>query len=293
MLFPPVCLPLPTMFAPELRALWWKRRFVGWRLVETSCCLAVSLGILATWLIITTDYSSRKKWVRFVFPPAFTWLSGQPWKKKVVQEWTDLSCSKGKWLLTADVDGHKTNVAIGLEHSESRRYDPTTHAGSAQGCTPSIWCFQIFISFFVLFFFPGIIQSLCAAELGFSWERGGMKLGNILQIFCYFLISYPVKIPFLSSHTAPQRSAWWKQHWARRRRVLGCVEKGSTKTKCVSRPQETPAHLALISGPERPYIIVLAVDLLSTHWHTLSWVCIRERVQNELLTTVFASWTCA
>lgn len=32
------------MFAPELRALWWKRRFVGWRLVETSCCLAVSPG---------------------------------------------------------------------------------------------------------------------------------------------------------------------------------------------------------------------------------------------------------
>lgn len=154
--------------------------------------------------------------------------------------------------------------------------------------------FRYLSAFFLFCFLLCIIQSLCAAELGFAWERGGMKLGNILQIiWFFFLISRPVKIPFLSSHAAPQRSVWWNQHWARWRRVLGCVEKGSTKTKCVRRPQETPAHLALISGPERPYIIVLAVDLLSTHWHTLSWVCIRERVQNELLTTVFASLTCA
>lgn len=230
------------------------------------------------------------------FPSCIYMVKRSTIKKKVVQEWTDLSCSKGKWLLTADVDGHKTNVAIGLEHSESRRYDPTTHAGSAQGCTPSIWCFQIFISFFFFFLFPPVHHTVivCCRTWVCPREGGGMKLGNILQIFgFFFLISRPVKIPFLSSHTAPQRSAWWKQHWARPRRVLGCVEKGSTKTKCVSRPQETPAHLALISGPERPYIIVLAVDLLSTHWHTLSWVCTRERVQNELLTTVFASWTCA
>lgn len=43
------------------------------------------------------------------------------------------------------------------------------------------------------------------------------------------------------------------------------MKKGLAKAKCVSRPEETSAHLALIIVPEWPYVIFLAVDLLSTH----------------------------
>lgn len=31
--------------------LWLKRRFVGWRLLETSCCSPLALSILAAWLL--------------------------------------------------------------------------------------------------------------------------------------------------------------------------------------------------------------------------------------------------
>lgn len=41
----------PVSVISELTVLWLKRRFVGWRLVEASCCSAVALSISATWLI--------------------------------------------------------------------------------------------------------------------------------------------------------------------------------------------------------------------------------------------------
>ena len=41
----------PVLVVSELTVLWLKRRFVGWRLVEASCCSAVALSISATWLI--------------------------------------------------------------------------------------------------------------------------------------------------------------------------------------------------------------------------------------------------
>lgn len=43
--------PFSVVVVSELTALWFKRRFVGWRLVEASWCLAVALSISATWLI--------------------------------------------------------------------------------------------------------------------------------------------------------------------------------------------------------------------------------------------------
>lgn len=218
-----MCFPLPTMFAPELRALWWKRRFVGWRLVETSCCLAVSLGILATWLIITTDYSSRKKWVRFVFPPAFTWLSGQPWKKKLCRNELILAAAKGSGCWQRMWTATRQTLQLGLNTVNlafmTRQRMLEVHRGARlqYGAFRYLSAFFFFsLSFSCASYSHCVLQNLGLPEReeGWSWE-----------IFCrlslFFLISCPVKIPFLSSHAAPQRSAWWKQHWARRRRVLG------------------------------------------------------------------------